>query len=81
MTKRHPQIPVTCLLEYLKACRPLLGRVSDELRSNSRLSNVAMHLISAVSVLDIHLHRYQRTGLWDGPPPFLAEYTEEAPSP
>lgn len=65
-------IPVQLVLTYLRACEPLLGRVSDRVRPRDPLSNAVMPLFGAFRTLQHQLRRYARSGSWNGVPPYLA---------
>ena len=71
MTPTTHMIPIDLLLEYLHACAPVVARVSDRILPQDPLSTAVMPLVAALTVLELRLRHYQRTGRWGGVPPFL----------
>ncbi len=64
-------IPIELLLEYLKACQPVVARVSDRIRPHDPLSTAVMPLVAAFTLLEQAVRQYQRQGKWAGTPVFL----------
>ncbi len=70
-------IPVDLLLEYLRACQPMVARVSDRIRPHDPLSTAVMPLLAAFTVLERSLRQYRRQGTWTGTPVFLTAGTPD----